>query len=99
MHPPGRAVSACVALFVKEAREGELTVAEEAMQLIASQEGQPAYAVALILPQLDANVDRNLVLGDLATVQQLHQEFALEIALGQKLGRKPWRIGKTGLCR
>lgn len=57
---------------VKKARLGELTVAEEAMQLIASQESQPADAVALVLAQLDADVDRNLVLGNLATVQQLH---------------------------
>ena len=77
----------------------ELTVAEEAMQLVASQERQPAYTVALVLPQLDADVDRDLVLGNLATVQQLHQELALEIAFGQQLGREPWRIGKTGLRR
>lgn len=77
----------------------ELTVAEEAMQLVASQESQPADTVALVLPQLDADVDRDLVLGHLATVQQLHQELALEVAFGQKLGREAWRIGQAGLRR
>lgn len=45
------------------------TIAEETMQLVASEEGQPADTVSLVFAELDADVDWNRVFGDLASVE------------------------------
>lgn len=67
------------------------------MQLVPSEESEPADAVALVLAQLDAHVDGHLVLGDLAAVEELHEELALGLALGEQLVREAGRVGQAGL--
>ena len=65
------------------------------MKLILCQESQPAHTVLLILPQIRLDIDRNLILLGLATIQQLHQELSFVVPLGQEFGRKAWWIGNT----
>jgi hypothetical protein len=65
------------------------------MKLILGQESQPAHTIFLILPQIGLDLDRNLILLGLATVQQLHQELSFIIPLGQKFSRETGWIGNT----
>jgi hypothetical protein len=65
------------------------------MKLILGQKGQPAYTIFLILPQIGFDLNRNLVLLGLATVQQLHQELSFIVPLGQKFRREAGWVGNT----
>lgn len=75
----------------------KLTVAEDTVELILCQKGEPAHSVPLILPQIGFDWNGNLILLCLAAVQQLHKELSLFVSLGQELVRKAWRIRNTGL--
>jgi hypothetical protein len=75
----------------------QLTVAEKTVKLVTSEESEPTDTVALVLAEVDADVDRDLVLGDLASVEKLHEELALCLALGEKFVRKAGRVGKSSL--
>jgi hypothetical protein len=75
----------------------KFTVAEKTVKLVTSEESEPTDTVALVLAEVDADVDRDLVLGDLATVKKLHEELALRLALGEKFVRKAGRVGKSSL--
>jgi hypothetical protein len=66
---------------VREYQITGLTVTENTVELIFGQERQPAHTVLLILPQIGLDLDRDLVLFGLASIQQLHEEFSFLVSL------------------
>jgi hypothetical protein len=67
------------------------------MKLILGKERQPAHSVALILPQIRLDIDRNFILLRLATIKQLHEELSLVVSLRQQFRRESGWIRDTGL--
>lgn len=67
------------------------------MELVLGEEREPADAIALVLAELDADRDRNLVLLDLGTIEKLRQELALVVALREQVGREAGRVGQASL--
>ena len=67
------------------------------MQLVFSQEGEPAYAVELVLSELGVDLHRNLVLLHFASIQQLSKELTLLIPASEKVFREVGRIRKSSL--
>ena len=62
-----------------------LTIAKDAMQLVLCQERQPVDTILLVLTQLCVDLDRDLVLLHLASVEKLRQELALFIPTAKEI--------------
>lgn len=67
------------------------------MELILGEERQPTDSIALVLAEFDADGDRDLVLLDFGSVEELGEELALVLTLGEEVVGEPWGVGKAGL--
>lgn len=67
------------------------------MELILGEEGEPANSIALVLAELDIDVDGDLVLLHLVAIEELGEEVALVLTLGEQLGGEANRVGEASL--
>jgi hypothetical protein len=81
----------------RERAGNRLTVAEQAVELILGEEGEPADSIALVLAKLDVDIDGDLVLLHLVAVEELGEKVALVLTLGEQLGGEANRVGEAGL--
>ena len=63
--------------------------------MIFSKEGEPVHAILLVLAKLSLDRYRNLVLINLAAIQQLHQEIAFLLPAAKHIFGEFRRIWKT----
>lgn len=56
------------------------------MQLVPREEREPTDPVTLVFSKLDTDVDGYLVLSDLASVEELHEELSLSFPFCEQFG-------------